>query len=75
MPEFRDRLRHNLKVAMAKADMNAKQLAAKSGVSYDAVTNYLRGDMGPKLETACKLAEALGCSPNDLCGIKQRTRP
>ncbi len=69
MPEFKRRVRHNLKVAMAKADMSAQQLAEKSGVSYDAITGYLRGDAGPLLETACKLADALGCSPNDLCGI------
>lgn len=70
MSEFKSRVRHNLKVAMAKADMSAQQLADASGVSYDAITNYLRCETTPMLETACKLAEALGCSPNDLCGIK-----
>lgn len=70
MPEFKNRVRHNLRVAMAKADMDAQQLADASGVSYDAITRYLRGEVGPLLETACKLAEALGCSPNDLCGIE-----
>ena len=69
MPEFKRRVRHSLKVAMAKADMDAQELADKSGVSYDAILRYLRGDTGPLLETACKLAEALGCSPNDLCGL------
>lgn len=70
MPEFNSKVSHNLKVAMAKADMTPKQLAEKSGVSYDAITKYLRGDTAPLLVTACKLAEALGCSPNDLCGIE-----
>lgn len=70
MPEFKSRVRHNLMVAMAKADMSAQQLAEKSGVSYDAITKYLRCETMPLLETACKLAEALGCSPNDLCGIE-----
>ena len=70
MPEFKSRVRHNLKVAMAKADMGAQELADKSGVSYDAIMGYLRGETGPLLETACKLADALGCSPNDLCGIE-----
>ena len=68
MPEFRSRVRHNLRVAMA--DMGAQELADKSGVSYDAIMGYLRGETGPLLETACKLADALGCSPNDLCGIE-----
>lgn len=71
MPEFRNRVRHNLKVAMAKADMTPQELADASGMSYDSITKYLRGGGGLRLETACKLAEALGCSPNDLCGIDQ----
>ncbi len=70
MPEFKNRVRHSLKVMMAKADMDAQELADKSGVSYDAILKYLRGETGPLLETACKMAEALGCSPNDLCGIE-----
>lgn len=70
MPEFRSRVGHNLKVAMAKADMTPRQLADASGVSYDGIVSYVRGDTSPLLETACKLAEALGCSPNDLCGIE-----
>lgn len=70
MPEFKRLVRHNLRVAMARADMSAAELAEKSGVSYDTVTKCLRGDTGPLLETACKLADALGCSPNDLCGIE-----
>ena len=69
MPEFKNTVRHNLRVAMAKADMGAQELSDKSGISYDAITKYLRGETGPLLETACKLADALGCSPNDLCGI------
>lgn len=70
MPEFNSKVSHNLKVAMAKADMTPKRLAEKSGVSYDAITKCLRCETTPLLETACKLAEALGCSPNDLCGIE-----
>ena len=69
MPEFKNTVRHNLRVAMAKADMSAQELSDKSGISYDAITKYLRGETGPLLETACRLADALGCSPNDLCGI------
>lgn len=70
MSEFKNQVRRSMKVAMAKADMNAQELADKSGVSYDAILRYLRGETGPLLETACKMAEALGCSPNDLCGIE-----
>lgn len=69
MTEFKQVLRKRLRVLMAEADMNAEQLSAKSGVSIDAVRQYLRGETAPRLETACKLAEALGCTPNDLCAF------
>lgn len=71
MPEFNSKVSHNLKVAMAKADMTPKRLAEKSGVSYDGINSYLRGDTAPLLVTAYKLAEVLGCTPNDLCGWGQ----
>ena len=69
MTEFKQVLRKRLRVLMAEADMNAEQLSAKSGVSIDAVRQYLRGETPPLVETACKLAEALGCTPNDLCAF------
>ena len=69
MPEFKDNMAKSLRVKLAEADMSARDLADKSGVSYDGIMSYLRGDTGPLLETACRLAEALGCTPNDLCGI------
>lgn len=69
MPEFKQVLRKRLRVLMAEADMNAEQLSAASGVSVDAVRQYLRGETAPLLETACKLAESLGCTPNDLCAF------
>jgi transcriptional regulator with XRE-family HTH domain len=68
MPEFNKVVRHGLKVEMAKADMTPAELAERSGVSVDAIRQYLRGETAPLLETAYKLAAALGCTPNDLCG-------
>ena len=67
MPEFKEVVRKRLRVLMAEADMTPEQLSDKSGVSVDSVRQYLRGETVPLLETACKLAEALGCTPNDLC--------
>lgn len=69
MPEFKNLVRKRLRVLMAEADMNAEQLSSKSGVSIDSVRQYLRGETVPLLETAYKLAEALGCTVNDLCGF------
>ena len=69
MPEFKSVVKKRLKVLMAEEDLNAEQLAAKSGVCVDSVRQYLRGETVPLLETACKLSEALNCTPNDLCAF------
>lgn len=69
MPEFKEVVRKRLRVLMAEADMTPEQLSDKSGVSVDSVRQYLRGETVPLLETACKLAKALGCTPNDLCAF------
>ena len=62
-------MRKRLKVLMAEEDLNAEQLAEKSGVSVESIRQYLRGDTGPLLKTAFKLAEALNCTVNDLCAF------
>lgn len=69
MSELKNVVRKRLKVLMAEEDLNAEQLAEKSGVSVDSIRQYLRGDTGPLLETAFKLAEALNCTVNDLCSF------
>lgn len=65
---FKEEVGHNLKVQRAIARMTQEDLAAASKVSVDAIRSYERGEAGPLLETTCKLAEALNCSPNDICG-------
>ena len=69
MSELKNVVRKRLKVLMAEEDLNAEQLAEKSGVSVDSIRQYLRGDTGPLLDTAFKLAEALNCTVNDLCAF------
>lgn len=69
MPNLTSAFAHGLRVCMAKADMKPPQLADESGVSVDAIRKYLREEMTPTLETTCKLAKALKCSPNDLCSF------
>lgn len=70
MTEFKDVVRKQLRVLMAEADISsAEQLAAKSGVSVDAIRQYLRGETVPLFETAYKLAKALNCTPNDICAF------
>lgn len=57
-----------LSVCMAEAEMSPSELSEKSGVSIESIRDYLRKGSAPLFVTVCKLAEALGCTPNDLCG-------
>ena len=58
-----------LKAYMDLSGMGAERLARETGCSVDAVRKYMSGAMLPQFKTAFRLAQALGCTPNDLCGI------
>lgn len=72
MASFNDVFKKRLKVCMAEAEMETKELSAKTGISTDVIYQYRRGETIPLLETACLIANALGCTPNDLCGWKEQ---
>lgn len=57
---------HRLKMLMADRGMKTTELAERSGISRQMVTNYVHGSAIPSLSTACKLASALGISVDDL---------
>ncbi|MEF2855783.1 MAG: helix-turn-helix transcriptional regulator [Collinsella intestinalis] len=69
MSELKETIARALRVKRAEANMSQEELAKRSGVSVDAIRSYERQMSLPLLETAYKLAEALGCTVNDLCGI------
>lgn len=71
MPYSREVTSRHLKSRMALAGMTIADLAAASGMSEDAISGYTRGATVPKLDTVFALAEALGCTPNDLCGWEE----
>ncbi len=62
---------HRLKVLRAEASMTQEDLSRASGVSAASIVKYESGAMVPTLGNAFRMAEALGCSPNDLCGWKE----
>lgn len=69
MTDICTRVAHNLRVAMARADIkNAEELSAASGVSAYSIRNYLAKASAPSLESLAALGLALGCTPNDLMG-------
>lgn len=69
MSELKEAIARALRVKRAEAGVSQEELAKRSGVSVDAIRSYERQMSLPLLETAYKLAEALGCTINDLCGI------
>lgn len=69
MSELKETIARALRVKRAEANISQEELAKRSGVSVDAIRSYERQMSLPLLETAYKLAEALGCTVNDLCGI------
>lgn len=71
MSELKETIARALRVKRAEANMSQEELAKRSGVSVDAIRSYERQMSLPLLETAYKLAEALGCTVNDLCGIPE----
>lgn len=52
----------------AEADISQEELARRSGVSSASIKAYENGQTSPLLDNAYALAEALGCSINDICG-------
>ena len=57
----------NLRIRMIDKDMCPEMLSVQSGVCIDSIRKYIRGEAGPLLESAWRLAQVLGCTVNDLC--------
>ncbi len=54
------------------AKLNYKELSEKSGVTSTAISYYEKGTKAPTLESAAKIAVALGVSLDWLCGIEKK---
>ena len=58
----------NLRKAMQRRGVDAPALSERSGVYISQIYNYLSGGRMPRLDTALRLASALGCRLDELCG-------
>lgn len=56
----------NLHLRMIKAGLNQIMLADRTGISQASITYYLNGSKTPTIYNTQKIAEALGCTVNDL---------
>jgi transcriptional regulator with XRE-family HTH domain len=50
---------------MVARGLTAYALSKAGGVPQQTLSNLLRGERRPTWETVCRLAEALGVTPND----------
>ena len=69
LTDFKMMVGHRIRVARADARMSQEDLAKASGVSIASIQKYESGETCPLLQTAASMAEALGVTVNDLCGI------
>ena len=63
-----------LKEARSKIQLSQVVIAEKIGIKVTALSRYERGDVLPSIEIAAKLATALNCSLDELCGLKENTQ-
>ena len=68
MPFNKDTFAENLRAERARARMKQEELASAIGASRSSVAYYESARSIPTLETACKLAEALHVTLDDLLG-------
>lgn len=64
----------DIKPLRMAAGISQDELARKSLVSRVSIARYESGKREPKLSIAVKLADALGCSVDELIGKKKRTK-
>lgn len=59
---------------MERRGVGAADLADRTGASASQIYNYLAGERMPRLDVALRLATALGCRLDDLCGHSPSVR-
>lgn len=69
MSDLKSVFSRQLRSYRGAALMSQEELAQKTGMSVDAIGKYERGEVLPLFERVCQLAEALNCTPNDLCAF------
>ena len=70
----KDAIARNLRVRRAELDMTQAELADLSGVNIATINSYENGGYTPGADKLWLLAEAMGCTPNDLLGWSAERR-
>ena len=58
----------NLRAERGRCDVSQSELADKTGINIATISQYEDGAYVPGVDKLCALANALGCTPNDLIG-------
>lgn len=58
----------NIRAMRARVDKTQSELANEIGVNIGTIVQYENGSMVPGSDKVCAIAEATGCTPNDLFG-------
>ncbi len=58
---------------MEALQLNATQLASRSGITYNSINNYIRGLNEPSCTNIVALATALQCTTDYLLGVEDRS--
>jgi transcriptional regulator with XRE-family HTH domain len=66
---------NRLRELRAAAGLTQRGLAALSGTSSAAISNFEAGNNAPTLGTLVRLAEALDCNVSDLVSVLDRKAP
>lgn len=72
MPLDIGKMAHVMKVKRAINGWNQAELAKASGVSQAAIAKYESEAYTPGFDAACKIADAFGCTLDELAGREAR---
>lgn len=64
-----DILASNIRMRRRALDLSQTELAERAGLTPDLIWNYERGNYTPGADKAYAIAEALGCTLDELCGF------
>jgi transcriptional regulator with XRE-family HTH domain len=71
--DVNEKLRQNLQRLMSEKDINAPEVARRSGLNRRMVYDIIEGrSQSPKVETVFKIADAMGVHPGELLGFEPR---
>lgn len=65
---YQERFSAELRSRRGFLDISQEELAERSGVNSRSISQYENGTCSPTLINVAKIADALGCTPNDLLG-------